>query len=540
MTEQNFKPLVDSVRQAISKDIHPRMITKGSSGSYFAVNVSQDVVGVFKPKDEEPYGKLNPKWTKWVHRNLFPCFFGRGCLIPNLSYISEAGASLLDRRLQLNMVPHTEVVHLSSKSFFYDYLDRRAARKKQQPLPEKIGSFQTFMKGFKDASDFLRDNPWPDRFQRSYWGSYMHVDEPDLDDEQRHGANTTEFAWTRQLKQQFIDQLQKLVVLDYLMRNTDRGLDNWMIKFCPGVQENDLAKASVLKQPTTQNPLVDLGDGNTSDRESGPHLHIAAIDNSLSFPFKHPDSWRSFTYGWLFLPESLIGQPWTEANRKHFLPLLSSPDWWRETINQLRQLFMMDADFNERMFSRQMAVMKGQGYNLVESLKVKGDGPVDLIQMPKILVVEDEVEVADLAFGTDEQQPNSNQVSPASVRVNSWAYGSRGHRSLSVDGSRPDLSKLMRSPMATRPGASHRQVSDAGVSMSRSVGMLESMEEGRAEEEITTSRQNWAAKIRDRLSLDAGSMRRPSGASTSDQMPTKIMLVERIESVTANPAFTCC
>ena len=30
--------------------------------------------------------------------------------------------------------------------------------------------------------------------------------------------------------QQFQEELEKLVILDYLMRNTDRGLDNWMIK----------------------------------------------------------------------------------------------------------------------------------------------------------------------------------------------------------------------------------------------------------------------------------------------------------------------
>ena len=40
-------------------------------------------IGVFKPKDEEPYGRLNPKWTKYLHRMCCPCCFGRSCLIPN-------------------------------------------------------------------------------------------------------------------------------------------------------------------------------------------------------------------------------------------------------------------------------------------------------------------------------------------------------------------------------------------------------------------------------------------------------------------------
>ena len=38
-----------------------------------------------------------------------PCCFGRGCLVLNQGYLSEAGASLVDQRLQLNIVPKTNV-----------------------------------------------------------------------------------------------------------------------------------------------------------------------------------------------------------------------------------------------------------------------------------------------------------------------------------------------------------------------------------------------------------------------------------------------
>lgn len=30
----------------------------------------QKIIGVFKPKSEEPYGHLNPKWTKYFHKVL--------------------------------------------------------------------------------------------------------------------------------------------------------------------------------------------------------------------------------------------------------------------------------------------------------------------------------------------------------------------------------------------------------------------------------------------------------------------------------------
>ncbi|KAJ0294539.1 hypothetical protein CBS470a_000836 [Colletotrichum nupharicola] len=77
MTKFEFEEILGSVKQAILQGTHPRMISQGSSGSYFARNTEGKVVGVFKPKDEEPYAAGNPKWNKWIHRNLFPCCFGR-------------------------------------------------------------------------------------------------------------------------------------------------------------------------------------------------------------------------------------------------------------------------------------------------------------------------------------------------------------------------------------------------------------------------------------------------------------------------------
>ena len=86
MTKEEFEEIVDSVRSAIQQGVHPRMISQGSSGSYFARNPDGKIVGVFKPKDEEPYAAGNPKWNKWIHRNLFPCFFGRAWWVGSVSH----------------------------------------------------------------------------------------------------------------------------------------------------------------------------------------------------------------------------------------------------------------------------------------------------------------------------------------------------------------------------------------------------------------------------------------------------------------------
>ncbi|EIW83022.1 hypothetical protein CONPUDRAFT_52541 [Coniophora puteana RWD-64-598 SS2] len=441
MTQAVFDNTAQSVRSAIAAGIHPKMIAKGSSGSYFArakVDGKVQTVAVFKPKDEEPYGRLNPKTTKWLHRQfrwIIP--FGRKCLIPNLSYISEAAASLLDERLALNIVPRTALVTLSSQAFFYDWLDRNAA-KKGKPLPGKIGSMQYFLHGFTDASDFLRKHPWPGRSITDTFDDSNHRkgiaskkllgalkiicgktgEDDDLEDDpegERALFDASEgtdgsrpFYWSRALQQSFREELEKLVVLDYLMLNTDRGADNYMIKYCEGDHEKSLIDVAPNPTSRPQMPAMSQlrrGDPSTasssrpsscgqpqSDYTRTPHIHIAAIDNSLSFPHEHPQGWRSYAYGWLYLPVSLIGPPFSEKTRNHFLPLLTSKTWWEETTYQLQKLFAVDPDFHPKMFRRQMAVIKGQAYNIIESLKHEVR-PLELTRRTKALVWDDEVEI---------------------------------------------------------------------------------------------------------------------------------------------------
>ena len=42
-----------------------------------------------------------------------PCCFGRSCLIPNQGYMSEAGASVVDTKFGLGVVPKTKVCIIS-------------------------------------------------------------------------------------------------------------------------------------------------------------------------------------------------------------------------------------------------------------------------------------------------------------------------------------------------------------------------------------------------------------------------------------------
>jgi phosphatidylinositol 4-kinase type 2 len=434
MIREQFDEIIESVKIAIEQGVHPKMISQGSSGSYFARNSVGKVVGVFKPKDEEPYAAGNPKWNKWIHRNLFPCCFGRACLIPNLSYVSEAAAYTLDCRLQTNLVPYTDIVFLSSKSFHYDYWSRRSFYRKKKPFPPKPGSFQVFLQGYSDANVFLRKHPWPDQLNSGYsdtkkktkhWSGSCRPNSVRSDDEDEESpavsaeeAQGGHFFWTDALQISFREELEKLVILDYIMRNTDRGLDNWMIKvdwesqavsILPDTPQmngfgedarssrpvslDQNAGPSNLSQSHPYRQQQQMNPNNPLAEASRPKIKIGAIDNSLSWPWKHPDAWRSFPFGWLFLPVSLIGQPFSQKSRDHFLPLLTSKQWWSETQRALRKIFSQDTDFQERMFARQIAVMKGQAWNVVETLKTPDHGPLELTRRARVCVWDDLVDI---------------------------------------------------------------------------------------------------------------------------------------------------
>jgi len=56
------------------------------------------------------------------------------------------------------------------------------------------------------------------------------------------------------------------------------------------------------------------------------------------------------------------------------IPLLSDKEWWQTLTTQLRLTFKQDKDFNVAMYRRQMAVLKGQAYNLLLSLQDSEEG----------------------------------------------------------------------------------------------------------------------------------------------------------------------
>ncbi|KAM7393877.1 hypothetical protein PAMP_020713 [Pampus punctatissimus] len=347
--DPEFREIIRKAERAIEEGIYPERIYQGSSGSYFVKDSQGKIIGVFKPKNEEPYGQLNPKWTKWLQKLCCPCCFGRDCLVLNQGYLSEAGASLVDQKLELNIVPRTKVVYLASETFNYSAIDRVKSRGKKLALekvpkvgqrfhriglPPKVGSFQLFVDGYKDADFWLR------RFE----------------------AEPLPENTNRQLQLQF----ERLVVLDYIIRNTGMGNDNWLLKYdCPmdpvGNRDTDWV---VVKDPI---------------------IKLAAIDNGLAFPLKHPDSWRAYPFYWAWLSQAKVS--FSQEIRELVLPKLSDPNFIKDLEEDLYELFKKDPGFDRGQFHKQVAVMRGQILNLCQALK-DGKTPLQLVQMPPVIIEE--------------------------------------------------------------------------------------------------------------------------------------------------------
>lgn len=64
-----------------------------------------------------------------------------------------------------------------------------------------------------------------------------------------------------------------------------------------------------------------------------------------------------------------------------------------ETQQALRKCFTQDDDFKERMYAKQIAVMKGQAWNVVETLKTPDHGPLELTRRARVCVWDDLVEI---------------------------------------------------------------------------------------------------------------------------------------------------
>ncbi len=218
--------------------------------------------------------------------------------------------------LGINIVPRTEVVELTSPAFnniTQRTLDNLSVRINARAFPVKTGSFQTFIHGFTDAGSLL-------------------------------AMIAKGLVLKGEVRQSFMEQFQRMVILDFMIRNTDRNPDNWLIKieYAPNTGALALPERVVTS------------------------ITLRAIDNGLAFPIKHPDGSRKFPFQWATL--SFAKEPFLPSAQA-IISRLANKRTLSLLMAELAHLFAVDPQHTRELFESQMAVMLGQASVLLANMK---------------------------------------------------------------------------------------------------------------------------------------------------------------------------
>src|SRR5690606_37722286 len=70
VSKKNFQEVLEETKFAIKLGIQPTLCKKGSSGTYFLRNRLGEKIGIFKPIDEGPHGRNNPRFISMIKKRI--------------------------------------------------------------------------------------------------------------------------------------------------------------------------------------------------------------------------------------------------------------------------------------------------------------------------------------------------------------------------------------------------------------------------------------------------------------------------------------
>jgi len=126
-------PILDAARDGLNRGLSPELTPSGLGGTYFLKNAHEEIVGVFKPEDEEAFTPNNPKGNTGQMGG--PSV--RKGMLSGEANLREVAAYMLDHQKFAN-VPATVRVEVKHHVFGH-----RA----------KVGSFQEFKRHDEEAGD---------------------------------------------------------------------------------------------------------------------------------------------------------------------------------------------------------------------------------------------------------------------------------------------------------------------------------------------------------------------------------------------------
>lgn len=140
---QGVPEIVKRAEEGLESGLFPVLIARGRSGAYWMRSKEKEVLGIFKPFDEEPFAFNNPTRTG-EHVALGERRIRLGVRVGEAAH-NEVAAYQLDAFFGFGIVPRTYYACFTHQAFyllrenpFYDIGKRK----------KKYGSFQEFIEGF--------------------------------------------------------------------------------------------------------------------------------------------------------------------------------------------------------------------------------------------------------------------------------------------------------------------------------------------------------------------------------------------------------
>lgn len=184
---QKPKAILLEAQAALQKGLYPVLAARGRSGGYWMRGMDRQILGLFKPFDEEPFAPNNPLGPSW-RGALGLRRLRDGCRVGESPH-HEVAAYLVDEYLGFGIVPKTYYAQFTHHVFFSAHEDPRSFSKANRT---KLGSFQEFVEGLTPLEQLTQ----------------------------------------KEMLSISLEDFQLLIVLDLILGNMDRNVGN--ILFCDG------------------------------------------------------------------------------------------------------------------------------------------------------------------------------------------------------------------------------------------------------------------------------------------------------------------
>lgn len=152
---QKEPQIIQAGKEGIEHGLFPAAIEQGRSGSYWIRNKNREVLGIFKPFDEEAYAPHNPIGPS-QQGALGARRMRRGTRVGEAAH-NEVAAFVLDSYFGFGIVPKTYYATFTHHVFYNASQNFRFTFGKSKT---KIGSFQEFIEDFIPIH-FLDRDEWP-------------------------------------------------------------------------------------------------------------------------------------------------------------------------------------------------------------------------------------------------------------------------------------------------------------------------------------------------------------------------------------------